>query len=66
VCDATTAAGELGTDLLTIEAALDHLVDLGLAEWGDGDTYRLPGLMRLFAAELDRSRRDREASCGGR
>lgn len=51
VCDAATAAGELGADVLKTEAALDHLVDLGLAEWGDGDTYRLPGLMRLFAAE---------------
>jgi hypothetical protein len=52
VCDAATAAAALGTDPLDAEAALDRLVDLGLAEWGDGDTYRLPGLMRLFAAEL--------------
>ncbi|MFC3890489.1 BTAD domain-containing putative transcriptional regulator [Lentzea rhizosphaerae] len=51
-CDAATAALALGTGLLETEAALDQLVDLGLAEWGDGDTYRLPGLMRLFAAEL--------------
>jgi len=27
-------------------------VDLGLAEWGEADTYRLPPLMRLFSAEL--------------
>lgn len=52
VCDAAGVAGALGTDLLETEAALDRLVDLGLAEWADGDTYRLPGLMRLFAAEL--------------
>ncbi|MET9629759.1 BTAD domain-containing putative transcriptional regulator [Lentzea sp. NPDC006480] len=52
MCDAATAADVLGTGLLETEAALDHLVDLGLAEWGDGDTYRLPGLMRLFATEL--------------
>ncbi|WP_223165876.1 hypothetical protein, partial [Lentzea indica] len=52
VCDATTASTALGAGLLETEAALDQLVDLGLAEWGDGDTYRLPGLMRLFAAEL--------------
>ncbi|MEV6237006.1 BTAD domain-containing putative transcriptional regulator [Lentzea sp. NPDC051838] len=51
-CDAVTAARALGTDLLDTEAALDELVDLGLAEWRDGDTYRLPGLLRLFAAEL--------------
>ncbi|MBM7856563.1 AfsR/SARP family transcriptional regulator [Lentzea nigeriaca] len=55
VCDAVTAAGALGADVLETEAALDHLVDLGLAEWSDGDTYRLPGLMRLFAAELSPS-----------
>ncbi|MDT7786665.1 MAG: hypothetical protein QOF58_5084 [Pseudonocardiales bacterium] len=52
VCDAATVAGVLGTGLLETEAALDQLVDLGLAEWRDGDTYRLPGLMRLFATEL--------------
>jgi DNA-binding SARP family transcriptional activator len=52
VCDTTTAAIALSTTPLDAEAALDHLVDLGFAEWGDGDTYRLPGLMRLFAAEL--------------
>ncbi|HEX8867407.1 MAG TPA: BTAD domain-containing putative transcriptional regulator [Lentzea sp.] len=52
VCDAATAAGVLGTGPLETEAALDRSVDLGLAEWRDGDTYRLPGLMRLFAAEL--------------
>ncbi|MEU0878747.1 BTAD domain-containing putative transcriptional regulator [Lentzea sp. NPDC005914] len=52
VCDPVTAATALGSGVLDAEAALDHLVDLGLAEWGDGDTYRLPGLMRLFAAEL--------------
>ncbi|GGU32887.1 NB-ARC domain-containing protein [Lentzea flava] len=62
VCDAVTAAGALGADLLETEAALDHLVDLGLAEWGDGDTYRLPGLMRLFATELGPSSRSR-TSC---
>lgn len=53
LCDAVTAAALLGADVLETEAALDRLVDLGLAEWGDGDTYRLPGLMRLFAAERD-------------
>ncbi len=52
VCDAATAAMALSAGLLETEAALDQLVDLGLAEWGDGDTYRLPGLMRLYAAEL--------------
>ncbi|WP_143466653.1 AfsR/SARP family transcriptional regulator [Lentzea kentuckyensis] len=51
LCDAATVAALLGADVLETEAALDRLVDLGLAEWGDGDTYRLPGLMRLFAAE---------------
>jgi DNA-binding SARP family transcriptional activator len=51
LCDAATAAALLGADPLETEAALDRLVDLGLAEWSDGDTYRLPGLMRLFAAE---------------
>ena len=38
---------------MTVEAALDRLVDLGLAEWGEHDTYRLPPLMRLFSAELE-------------
>ncbi|MDX8031930.1 BTAD domain-containing putative transcriptional regulator [Lentzea sp. BCCO 10_0856] len=51
LCDVTAAATLLGADVLETEAALDRLVDLGLAEWGDGDTYRLPGLMRLFAAD---------------
>jgi len=54
LCDVTTAAVGLGVGVLEAEAALDRLVDLGLAEWGDGETYRLPGLMRLFAAELSR------------
>ncbi|WP_053734379.1 BTAD domain-containing putative transcriptional regulator [Nocardia sp. NRRL S-836] len=54
LCDAATAAVHLDTGVLEAEAALDRLVDLGLAEWGDGDTYRLPGLLRLFAAELSR------------
>lgn len=59
LCDATAAAALLGADVLETEAALAQLVDLGLAEWGDGDTYRLPGLMRLFAAGHDSAARRR-------
>jgi DNA-binding SARP family transcriptional activator len=53
VCRATQASAALDAYPMKVEAALDRLVDLGLAEWGDNDTYRLPPLMRLFAAELD-------------
>lgn len=28
------------------------ITSLGLAEWGEHDTYRLPPLIRLFSAEL--------------
>lgn len=52
VCGVARAAAALGEPAMTVEAALDRLVDLGLAEWHDHDTYRLPPLMRLFAAEL--------------
>lgn len=51
VCGITTAAAVLGSSPMKVEAALDRLVDLGLAEWGEHDTYRLPPLMRLYAAE---------------
>ncbi|HEX6353272.1 AfsR/SARP family transcriptional regulator [Actinophytocola sp.] len=52
VCDVEEAAAALGASTMKVEAALDRLVDLGIAEWGEHDTYRLPVLMRLFAAEL--------------
>lgn len=52
VCRTARAAAVLGICPFKAEAALDRLVDLGLAEWGDEDTYRLPPLMRLFSAEL--------------
>ncbi|EMD25151.1 AfsR/SARP family transcriptional regulator [Amycolatopsis azurea] len=52
VCSTGRAATVLDTCPLKAEAALDRLVDLGLAEWGERDTYRLPPLMRLFSAEL--------------
>ncbi|MEV6912661.1 BTAD domain-containing putative transcriptional regulator [Amycolatopsis sp. NPDC051071] len=52
VCRTAQAAAVLDTCPLKAEAALDRLVDLGLAEWGEEDTYRLPPLMRLFSAEL--------------
>ncbi|MEV7552075.1 BTAD domain-containing putative transcriptional regulator [Amycolatopsis sp. NPDC089917] len=52
VCGTDRAATVLDTCPLKAEAALDRLVDLGLAEWGEKDTYRLPPLMRLFSAEL--------------
>ncbi|WP_181772416.1 AfsR/SARP family transcriptional regulator [Amycolatopsis pittospori] len=52
VCRTGRAAAILDTCPLKVEAALDRLVDLGLAEWGEEDTYRLPPLMRLFSAEL--------------
>ncbi|WP_410666385.1 BTAD domain-containing putative transcriptional regulator [Amycolatopsis sp. lyj-84] len=52
VCRTGQAADALGVCPLKAEAALDRLVDLGLAEWGDEDTYRLPPLMRLFSADL--------------
>ncbi len=52
VCRSVQAAAVLDTCPLKAEAALDRLVDLGLAEWGDEDTYRLPPLMRLFSAGL--------------
>jgi hypothetical protein len=52
VCGITEASVALGVCPMRIEAALDRLVDLGLAEWAGHDTYRLPPLMRLFASEL--------------
>ncbi|TWP47015.1 hypothetical protein FKR81_33745 [Lentzea tibetensis] len=52
VCGAADASAALGACVMEVEAALDHLVGLGLAEWAECDTYRLPPLMRLFAAEL--------------
>lgn len=52
VCRTAQAAAILDVCPLKTEAALDRLVDLGLAEWGEEDTYRLPPLMRLFSAEL--------------
>nr|WP_281401043.1 AfsR/SARP family transcriptional regulator [Amycolatopsis umgeniensis] len=52
VCDTRRAAAVLDTCPSKAEAALDRLVDLGLAEWGEQDTYRLPPLMRLFSAGL--------------
>lgn len=52
VCGIAEASVALGVCAMKIEAALDRLVDLGLAEWGSQDSYRLPPLMRLFAAEL--------------
>ena len=66
VCDAATAADALRTDVLEAEAALDQLVDLGLAEWADDDTYRLPGLLRLFAAELVTSQNTTRPPMAGR
>ncbi|SMC74901.1 AfsR/SARP family transcriptional regulator [Kibdelosporangium aridum] len=51
-CDIANASSTLGASAMKVEAALDRLVDLGLAEWGEQDTYRLPPLMRLFAVEL--------------
>jgi hypothetical protein len=52
VCGIGEAAAALGVSAVKVEAALDRLVDLGLAEWGERDTYRLPPLLRLFSAEL--------------
>ncbi len=52
VCGITEASVALGVCPMRVEAALDRLVDLGLAEWAGHDTYRLPPLMRLFASEL--------------
>lgn len=52
VCDVVEAAAMLGASAVRMEAALDRLVDLGLAEWGEHETYRLPPLLRLFSAEL--------------
>lgn len=52
VCGVAAASAALGEPAMTVEAALDRLVDLGLAEWHEHDTYRLPPLMRLFSAEL--------------
>ncbi|WET76453.1 BTAD domain-containing putative transcriptional regulator [Amycolatopsis sp. QT-25] len=52
VCRTDQAAAILDACPMKAEAALDRLVDLGLAEWGEEDTYRLPPLMRLFSAEL--------------
>jgi DNA-binding SARP family transcriptional activator len=52
VCGIAEASVALGVGAMRIEAALDRLVDLGLAEWGEHDTYRLPPLMRLFSSEL--------------
>lgn len=52
VCGVAAASVALGEPAMTVEAALDRLVDLGLAEWHEHDTYRLPPLMRLFSAEL--------------
>lgn len=52
VCDIAEAAAALGESAMTVETALDRLVDLGLAEWHEHDTYRLPPLMRLFSAEF--------------
>ncbi|MFC3452130.1 AfsR/SARP family transcriptional regulator [Amycolatopsis speibonae] len=52
VCRSDQVAAVLDTCPSKAEAALDRLVDLGLAEWGEEDTYRLPPLMRLFSAEF--------------
>lgn len=52
VCGITEASAAIGVGAMRAEAALDRLVDLGLAEWVERDTYRLPPLMRLFSAEL--------------